>query len=88
MRTQIKNVTTVPPITCNRVCFFNTILDHPMKGENRNKRKKYGEKRYAKVQKRRVEYVIWPLIFQKRVMKEMVAEVKKSARAISDRNGI
>jgi len=40
------------------------------------------------VQKRRVEYVIWPLIFQKRVIKEMVAEVKKSARAISDRDGI
>lgn len=39
------------------------------------------------MQNKRVENVIWPLIFQKRVMKEITVDTKKSASEISDSIG-
>lgn len=55
---QIVAVTSVPAMTCPKVCFFNIILDHAIKGEKRKRSRKYGEKMYPKVMKSRVEYVI------------------------------
>lgn len=85
---QIVAVTIVPAITCPKVCFFNTILDHPMKGEKRKRSRTYGEKIYPKVIKRRVEYVICPLIFQKNVTMVITDATTKSAREISVKVGI
>ena len=52
------------------MCFSNTILDHAMNGENMKRRKRYGfaGKRYSRVVKSSVEYVMCPDIFQKNVI--------------------
>lgn len=52
---QIMAVKKVPARTCGKSCFFNTILDQPIKGEKRKSSRKYGENRYVKVQKSSVE---------------------------------
>lgn len=79
---QMANVTSVPAITCAKVCFFNSTLVQAIKGRKIKRRYVYGEgKRYTSVQKRKVEYVICPLIFQENVIAVITDDTTKRQRA-------
>jgi len=70
-----------PATVCNHVCLSNFTLDHAIAGVNTksNQRKERCGKRYMRVKKRRVEYVVCPLIFQKRdTIVRMVDAVKEA----------
>lgn len=80
----MERVTSVPKVTCESVCFSNTILDHPMNGERMNRRKRYGlvGKRYMSVAKSSVEYVMCPDIFQKNVMNVITEDTRNMFKDI------
>lgn len=60
--------TNTPTTVCIHVCLSSSTLDHAMAGVkmNSNHKKDSFGKRYMRVKKRSVEYVVCPLIFQKR----------------------
>jgi hypothetical protein len=42
MRMEMESVTSVPKVTCERVCFSRAILDQAMKGVKRKNMNRYG----------------------------------------------
>lgn len=84
MRMDIVADTKVPMTVCITVCFLRITLEAAMKGKvmkRSGKNEVYG-KRYIKTKKRSVEYVICPLIFQKRFTMVSTQAAEKSARVM------
>ena len=73
--------TTTPATVCIHVCFPSSTLDQAMAGVNTksNQRKERLGKRKMSVKKRSVEYVMCPLIFQKRETIVNIVEAVKDA---------
>lgn len=73
--------TTTPATVCIHVCLPSSTLDQAIAGvkTKSNQRKERFGKRKMRVKKRSVEYVICPLIFQKReTMVRMVEAVREA----------
>jgi len=81
--------TNTPATVCIHVCFPSSTLDHAMAGVKRksNQRKERFGKRNMHVKKRSVEYVMCPLIFQKRETIVSIVEAVKDATVTVDMVG-
>ena len=81
--------TTTPATVCIHVCLPSSTLDQAIAGvkTKSNQRKERFGKRKMRVKKRSVEYVICPLIFQKRETMVRMVEVVREAMVTVDMVG-
>ena len=70
-------VSSIPIITCKRLCLFNCNLDQAIRGMKIASKYKDGIcQRYIITKRERILHIIWKLIFQRRVLKNPSTKVR------------